>query len=63
MSVADEKSNVFIIRFWHEPRENKASDMIWRGSVEHLETRDVQYFQKMTTLVAFITRHTGIAEL
>ena len=62
MSLADAKSDVFIIRIWHEPREGEASETIWRGSAEYLGTKEVRHFQDMATLVAFMTGHAGIPD-
>ena len=62
MQLADDTQNVFIVRIWHEPRENAGDTAFWRCSVEHVETRTVRHFQEMVTLTAFLARQAGIQE-
>ncbi len=60
MSVADTTTSVFIVRIWHEPRESEAREMIWRGKVEHLGTKEDAYFRDMATLVEFLIGQAGL---
>ena len=36
MESFEEDTQIFIVRFWREPRELEEAHPIWRGSVEHL---------------------------
>ena len=62
MSLADARTEVFIVRIRLEPREDESSEMIWRGRVEHLGTKQVRHFRDMATLVSFLTGHGGIGD-
>ena len=62
MSLADDRTDVFIVRIWHEPQTGGTGSGIWRGNVEHLETGSVRHFQDMATLVAFVAGQAGISD-
>ena len=53
-------TEVFVVRIWDEPRNLESAEPMWRGSVEHLQTKQLKYFQSFETLVDFIARCTCI---
>jgi hypothetical protein len=55
-------SQVFIIRIWKEPREIPGAKPQWRGMVEWLTTREVQYFISLDKLIEFIREKTDLPE-
>lgn len=57
---AETETEVFIVRIWHEPREDRDAGHVWRGTVEHLESKEVQHFNTLARLLAFIARHAGL---
>jgi hypothetical protein len=56
-------SQVFIIRIWKEPREIPGAKPHWRGMVEWLNTREVQYFISLDKLIEFLREKTDLPEI
>jgi hypothetical protein len=53
-------THVFIIRIWHEPREEGYVKPVWRGMVENLATQERRYFQSLARLMEFISEMGGL---
>jgi len=49
----DRLEHAFLVRTWREPGD-AASNTEWRGSVEHLPTKQRRYFRDFADLCAFI---------
>jgi hypothetical protein len=54
----DGRSHLFLVRLWWEPDEREASGE-WRGSVEHVATREKRYFRDSAVLLEFVGTHAG----
>jgi hypothetical protein len=49
--------HLFVVRLWQEP-SHAAPPGQWRGSVEHVPSRERIYFVALVELDRFITSHT-----
>ena len=54
----DRHSHLFLVRLWWEPGDHDASGE-WRGSVEHVATREKRYFREIEGLAEFVGRRVG----
>jgi hypothetical protein len=52
MSATARFEHTFIVRTWREEREEGCAQ--WRGSVEHVATKERRYFRDFADLSAFI---------
>lgn len=52
----DTRTAVFVVRIWREPEDGDPGDKRWRGSVEHLATREKGYAETDEALIALIRR-------
>ena len=50
----DEKSEVFIVRLWVEPRELTGAPPIWRGELEHIASHQRAFFQELNKLLELL---------
>jgi hypothetical protein len=50
------QTEAFLVNLWFE------SPAEWRGSVEHLKTRQRRYFSEIVDLVAFLTAYAKKSE-
>ncbi len=48
-TYAQQEQHVFVVRMWWEPNQAKTSGE-WRGMIEHVRTREKQYFQEIQSL-------------
>ena len=53
MPLLEDRTTAFIVRQWCECGESGAS-RVWRGSVEHVDTRVRRFFRTYDALVAFL---------
>jgi hypothetical protein len=53
---SDRTEHAFLVRTWREAGGTNASAE-WRGSVEHLSTKQRRYFRDFADLCAFILKH------
>jgi hypothetical protein len=51
----DERTQVFIVRIWLEPREIVGAGVEWRGVIEHVPTQERRYLNDLAALLPFIT--------
>ncbi len=59
MSEASERSqHLFLVRIWYEP--SQATSNSWRGSVEHVPSRQQMYFTSLRDLDDFIRLRIGV---
>jgi hypothetical protein len=50
--------HAFLVRTWREAGGSSAhASAEWRGSVEHLATKERRYFRDFADLCAFILKH------
>ena len=52
-----ERSDVFIVRVWHEPREITGAAPIWRGTIEHISSRSRRALKELNEIIPFITTY------
>ncbi len=52
----DRREHAFLVRTWCETG-SAGSRAEWRGSVEHLATKQRRYFRDLSELTAFILTH------
>jgi hypothetical protein len=55
----EEKTHVFIIRIWHEPREGDNKKDEYRGTIENIGTKKRVYFNRLQRMVEIIQDMTG----
>ena len=56
MSESGERpQQLFLVRIWQEPSANASAG--WRGSVEHVPSRQRMYFKSLRDLDDFILLH------
>jgi hypothetical protein len=48
------KTQVFILRFWLEPREIEGTQQFWRGMIEIVPTGDRHYFTRIDEIPRLI---------
>lgn len=53
---SDRAENTFLVRTWREAGDD-AMGADWRGSVEHLGSKQRRYFRDFTDLCSFILTH------
>jgi hypothetical protein len=54
----DGRSHLFLVRLWWEPDERDTSGE-WRGSVEHVATREKRYFREIEVMAEFVGHRVG----
>ena len=54
MDLFEAKTQVFILRFWFEPREIAGANQQWRGMIEHVPTGERRYFQRIEEIPGLI---------
>jgi hypothetical protein len=52
----ERREHAFLVRTWSESGSAGAREE-WRGSVEHLPTKQRRYFRELSELTAFILTH------
>lgn len=55
MTSIKDKTHVFIVRIWSEPREIKYAPPEWRGVIEHVASGDRQYLKNLNEILEFVT--------
>jgi hypothetical protein len=53
---SDRTEHAFLVRTWREAGDAR-TNAEWRGSVEHLSTKQRRYFRDFADLCAFIVTH------
>jgi hypothetical protein len=56
-SSSERSQHLFLVHIWQEPGEEAASG--WRGSVEHVPSRQRMYFKSLRDLNDFILLRLG----
>ncbi len=59
MTSDADRTHVFIVRIWQEPREVENAPTVWRGSAETVIEQKRIYFDKLSKLNSFIVAVTG----
>ncbi|MCW5880666.1 MAG: hypothetical protein KIS91_07030 [Anaerolineae bacterium] len=54
MSLLGDRTLVFVIRIWQEPREIDDASPGWRGSIEALQDGKRRYFTRLEDVPAFL---------
>lgn len=52
--VPDDQTQIFIVRFWREPRESAPDVERWRGVVEHLKSGDRRFVRRPDDIGPFV---------
>ena len=52
----EEDTQVFILRFWFEPREIEGAESEWRGVIEHVKSGERRYFQNLELIPSFVSK-------
>jgi hypothetical protein len=47
----------FVLRVWIEDRCNTSGAARWRGSITHVPSGRMQYFEDLTDMCAFVAAH------
>ena len=50
----EDRTQIFIVRIWNEPREVERSKPEWRGMVEHVRSGQQRYFKHLDELLVFM---------
>lgn len=53
-------THAFIIRIWYEATDDEGNILAWRGSIEHVGSKNRRYFEDMDGIERFIQERTGI---
>lgn len=56
--VAAHPQHLFVVRVWWEP-DGEGESGEWRGSIEHIASREKRYFRELKSLSQFIEAHLG----
>lgn len=54
MTLFEDRTHVFIVRVWFEPREIEAAPAEWRGMIEHVPSGQRHYLNNLDDITAFI---------
>jgi hypothetical protein len=54
VTAGKRREHAFIVRTWFEPSRGRES--VWRGSVEHVASKQFRYFLDFADLCSFITK-------
>ena len=57
MELFEANTQVFILRFWLEPREIEGAEPEWRGVIEHVESGECRYFQNLELMISFVSKY------
>jgi hypothetical protein len=57
MTEFEDKTHVFIVRIWPEPREIQGAPVEWRGLIEHVFSGEKRYLNNLDEIVAFLARY------
>jgi hypothetical protein len=57
VDLFEANTQVFILRFWLEPREIEGAEPEWRGVVEHVQSGERRYFQNLEVMLSFISKY------
>lgn len=57
MRAPEEHTQVFIVRFWREPRELETARPEWRGVVEHVKSGERRFVQRTDDVALFIAAY------
>ena len=56
------RTEVFIVRIWKEPQEERGVPVVWRGAVEHVSSKAVRHIAKLGELLTFVRDTAGLGE-
>jgi hypothetical protein len=59
MGNAAFRTETFIVKLWNEAADEPSAEPVWRGSVEHVQSRQVRYFLSFDRLVAILVERIG----
>ncbi|MBI1744413.1 hypothetical protein HYR54_15290 [Candidatus Acetothermia bacterium] len=62
MVLQKEDSSSFIVRIRVEERDDQGNAIDWRVLVEHVQTKETQYFGKLEQAFQFIQARSGVQE-
>jgi hypothetical protein len=54
VTLFDNKTQVFIIRIWLEPREINGADPEWRGSIEQVPSGERHYLKQLEDIPVIV---------
>ena len=57
MDLFESNTQVFILRFWLEPREIEGAEPEWRGVIEHVESGERRYFRNLEVMLSFVAKY------
>lgn len=57
MGAPEDRTQVFIVRFWPEPRELETATPEWRGVVEHVKSGERRFVQRPDEVALFIAAY------
>ena len=63
MDLFEEKTQVFILRFWLEPREIEGAQQFWRGMIEYVPTGERRYFHRIDEIPKIIIPFLKISDM
>ena len=52
--MAKDRTHVFVVRLWQEPREIEGAPPEWRGMIEHVSSGDRRYFRELEDITSII---------
>lgn len=60
MGAREEDTQVFIVRFWPEPRELENARPEWRGVVEHVKSGERRFVRHPDEVAPFIAAYVPV---
>lgn len=57
MGTHEEDTQVFIVRFWREPRKFETARPEWRGVVEHVKSGERRFVQRPDDVALFLAAY------
>ncbi|MFZ4660023.1 MAG: hypothetical protein ACOYNY_23640 [Caldilineaceae bacterium] len=51
--LLEDKTTVYIVRVWVEPREALGAAVTWRAAIEHVASGQITYLTKLHEITAF----------
>ncbi len=55
-----ETTHAFVVRIWHEAVDQQGKTIVWRGSVENVNSGRRLHFDDLSKLVFFIKEQSGL---
>lgn len=54
MPAPEAREHIFVLRLWSEPRELEGAAPVWRGTIEHVPTRQRCYIKNLDEIKVFL---------